>query len=1105
MRLAFDMSSVLQTALKAGIDPEGSQVEHNGKMVQINTAAYGYENAINLMVKALEDTGCVPSDCILVFEGKDSKRRRVMIDPTYKANRGKGPPEEYIQFNSLKDMMKDTWRKLGAICVSQDGVEGDDVLGWLAKHVEEDLTIVTNDGDMSVLNGVNEHGANILVRLNKVTGLNKYGDFDFKLITLYKALVGDSNDGIKGVVGFGDAAWLDLNFKYGDDGCFELMALIGAGKRDEVAQIAHDNKCKLLTKITDQWDAATKCLKLTKLHPEWVHTPRVQLVWEPGFVHGEVNDERLRKWAAKKFLVTADNYEEMYEGLAKRMAISRDPAFDIESSQPVESDEWLAAQGKDDGVDQLGHVLTGFSITFGRNSQNTYYVCVDHKDTKNVTMSQARKMIELQFSRNVVIQNTFFELSVLHGAQDEDGTYWRDHWKKYGERGFIPNIRDTKLEGSYVNENMKLGLKDRSKFYLGYEQKTYEETVTKIIDGVPVKHKMNELTGEEVFDYGADDTMTTSGLHNFYKLHMQLDHHWQVYLDTEIDAAYIHAKSFVDGMPVSIAVSKRLEKKDDGVYEESWGIVRKYLIEKGWDGTVPPVFTSELTAKDIKFAYAIVTGQEDDDEDEENEDGEKVEKPVKPKDAFLSTKVRTPAKLVALLESVGQEDLAKLVTQALSGKPAALTEYVQSRFTGEPKLKFSPKQLGNLLYTVMGLPIRLRGKVTPIMKSKGITEGNPKANELAIKYAIRDGNDEQKAVLEALIKMKMVMTRRSLYYSKYPNFVHWKTGRVHGSHNQCATNTRRASESAPNKTQLPKNEKVEGQKPEYRQVIVPHKKRAVIVSMDFEQQELKIIADYSQDPNMLACYVGDNKKDMHILTASGILKKKFPKDEWTYEKFVAEYGDSNHSNYQFLKKWRGTGKTVNFATEYGAEAEKVSQTMMVDEEEAQTYIDAKREIFARAEKWKEEVKDQAKVDGIVRTKLGAVRHLAELLNSEDRYIASKAERQAVNFKIQSSGAEMTKKAEGRMWRSSLLDDFDCVYIGPVHDEVVWSVDLDQLLEWAKVAHPCMVVKYADMEVPVTSSISFGPDFGRQIEVGALVDEKAFAEGREKLTKMLEAA
>ena len=81
-------------------------------------------------------------------------------------------------------------------------------------------------------------------------------------------------------------------------------------------------------------------------------------------------------------------------------------------------------------------------------------------------------------------------------------------------------------------------------------------------------------------------------------------------------------------------------------------------------------------------------------------------------------------------------------------------------------------------------------KPTPVMRAKGIKQGNAKADELAISYAMMmDASDEQKKVLDALRLIKMVETREGLYYSTYPYFVHWKTGRIHSSHNQCATNT----------------------------------------------------------------------------------------------------------------------------------------------------------------------------------------------------------------------------------------------------------------------------------------------------------------------------
>ncbi len=1138
MKLFFDMSSVLWAGLLADKDAEGVEVQHGSRKVTVNTCAYGYENVVNSMNAAIKEFNCVPMDVVMVFEGRDSKKRRTMIDTTYKANRegdkDSRPPEAYVQFNLLKDLIKDTYRNLGAVAVSQAFVEGDDVLGWLAVNTEEDCVVVTGDNDLAVLNGKNEYGATCRVRIKGELGKNKYGEFDVKLVSLYKGLVGDSSDNIKGCPGFGPTAWMNLNIAYGDDGCFELEQLINEGKRDEIASIAKDNNCKLLNKIVDQWDVVRKSLRLATIHPEWVNTIKQQLVWEPGMVRKLTDDERLKPWRAASRLVTADKFDDALVFLKSKLDESRFVAFDIETSTCDESDDWLEALGDPLGVDAIGSVLTGYSITFGANSQYTYYVPVDHADTDNVSMSQARLMLENCFGKEIVIQRTFFELPVLYGAQDEDGSLWRDHWLNYGEQGMIPNVRDTLLEGSYVNENIGLGLKFRSEHHLGYKQATYKETMT--LEGkkgsLPkggtllneedfgehgVKesriYKMRELSAKHVFGYGTDDTICTAALHNFYKLHMKLDHHYSVYEQVELNAAYLHARSFFDGMTVSIAKLKELEKIDDGIYDTSWTVLRKYLMENGWEGTIPPTYGPDITPKQIKEAYSIVMGLDVEEEADEGEDDEAESAPAV-KDPFLSTRVRTPSKLVTLLESLGHDDFALRLQACLDGHGKEFTEYVRSFFTGEPKFKSSNKQMQVLLYQAMGLPIRVRGKVTKTMKAKGIKEGNPKGDALAIAYAERDASPELLPILEAVKLMQMVKTRRGLYYSKYPYFVHWKTGKIHSTHNQCATNTRRASSSKPNIQQMPKHPKIEGQESRFREVVVPHKKGAVIVSMDFAAQELRVIADYSKDANMVACYVGEHKKDMHALTAAGILAKK---NASLISSAIASLsmpvetskGDAQYLGFKTLegtavkvyKEYRALGKKVNFTTEFGAAAPKLAMTLLVDEREAQDYIEAKEKAFPEVVVWKSKVQEEAKSAGFVRTKLGAMRHLADLLNSLDSYVASKADRQAVNFKVQSSSAEMTKLAEGRMYKEDLLGKFDCAYYGPVHDEVVWSVMLEDLLQFLEIGHACMVESYADMLIPVESSISFGPNFFVQCEVGDKPTAKAVEYGLKEMEKV----
>ena len=173
---------------------------------------------------------------------------------------------------------------------------------------------------------------------------------------------------------------------------------------------------------------------------------------------------------------------------------------------------------------------------------------------------------------------------------------------------------------------------------------------------------------------------------------------------------------------------------------------------------------------------------------------------------------------------------------------------------------------------------------------------------------------------------------------------------------------------------------------------------------------------------------------------------------------------------------------------------KLALTMLCTEEEAQVFIDAKEAMFPGVRKWKDATVAEAKRLGFTKTKLGAIRHLRDAFLSDDHWVRSKAERQSVNFRVQSTAAEMTKKAEGRMWQMGLVYKYDCVCIGPIHDEVVFSVAIEDLEAFLKDAHWCMTQPYADMEIPIESSISFGLSFGEQVEIGTKPTAEAVAEG-----------
>ncbi len=1192
-RIALDMSAFLWNALLTGKDHEnGFKAIHKEKEVWINSRFHGYDIVLQRILDVLDHYKLTPIDLIMVFEGEASKSKRLMIDKDYKQGR-EHPAESYAEFIAVRDEIRREFLDLGAQAMQQKYAEGDDTLGWLAKHTEDDLIIATFDNDISVLNGTNAYGANILVWVNGQDGGNKYGHFDHHLITTYKALVGDSSDNIKGCPGFGPVKFDMLMQQYGEDGLQELHDMLTNSDLSSIAGL--DKKTDpLLVMISDNAPQVLRCFDLAKLRPAWVNTKNDPIEWQAGKVRlitkeDEHADPRMKRWLGNARLVTADNFEAAVKWMMPKIAESYDVALDIETSTPDESTEWLERQGDIDGVDVFGSYLCGLGLTFGRNNQYTLYFSVAHADTNNIDSEALRQAIaQIPQEKELIIQNVSFELAVLFNE-------WGGRQMNNGYHGFLPNVLDTKFEASYVDENSKLGLKERSKTILGYIQQSYDETTLltdapenlppggrliketykthmvgtgkfeqivapecreaegmentdqpftpgeiRYVNGPEIlqeqyvfvgtgvfeqqdivkrgkvvgtedvevmervvatqtrRYKMHELSADHVFGYGADDPICTIALHNYNRLHMQMEHQYEVCKDVEIKAAYQHAQSFIAGVPFSVETMNALVKHDDKVFDDAWAVLRTYLIDKGWEGTQPPAYTVEITAAEVKEAFETVTGRK------------------------MDTAMRTVSKLA--IHATTAEDqpifgalLARLDSEKTPEAVKAFSDYVLKHFKGEPSFNSgSPKQKTHLMYTVMGLEVQIRNDATDDMKARGQYEGNPKTDVLAIAYALREC-DEQiakhgafmeditagevekwkviKDTLEAMKLMSMVQTRRSLYYSKYPSFMHWKDGRIHSSHNQCATNTRRASESAPNKQQLPKHAKIEGQDAKFRSALVPHHPDAVIVSIDFDQQELRNIAEQSGCPELLACFVGDNPRKMHGITGVGIAQDLKPDVQWSYEVLMAAKGNKNDELHNTAVKSYDLGKKVNFTTEYGAGAEKVAATLLITEKKAQAFIDFREESFPGVVDWKKDVIALAKKQGYVETMMGARRHLRDLLASKDKFEASKAERQAVNFEVQSSCAEQTKLAEGRMWDDNLFYDFDAIYFGPIHDECVASVMIKDLPAFLPRMHAAMVANYGGMKaVPIKAGISFGPDFYFQTEIGMAPTPEAIAKG-----------
>lgn len=1098
--MLVDVSSVCWTALLAGKDKEnGREVVFNGKKVWINSASYGLDNAVEFLAGRLNKLGLPPKSMILVVEGKSSKLLRTSMYEGYKAGREK-PAESYTEFTSLRDQLVQTFLDLGAQAVTQDGIEADDVIGYLARELPA-CFVVSNDGDLQAIISETAHLINSAGEVDK----NRYGPFPTRFTTVYKALVGDDTDKIKGARGFGPASFLDLYCIFGDEGLEALETLILARN----LELLHEDvpSLKSLQRIIDDRENVYLSYDLAKLYVGNVNTLRKPLIWTAGMVKPapELSHPELAQWYAKRKLVHAGNIDSTLSWFSQALQGAESVALDIETSAPDESDEWLARRAGDildDGsyhagskVDVFGHELTGLSMTLGDNDQYTLYFAVDHTEAdgvKNVTPAQVYDYVQaIPQEKPIIVQNASFELSVLHRT-------WGEEAADNGWHGFLPNVHDTAILSNYVDENQRRGLKDRSGQLLGYTQVTYEE-VTK-------GRRMNQLAANEAFDYGCDDTICTAALYNHYVTICQIEKTFEVYKQVEILPAYLTSLAYNQGTDISLEEVLKQQREDKEAYEVSWLILQQYLISKGWEGTVCPRAekVEDITAAFIKEAHLICTGRE------------------------FETQVRTPKKLLAMLAAGGNEMFARSLNFALNdGDLNPLNNLIKLHFAGEPIFNIdSPVQNRRLMYDVMGLPVRLTNPPTDNMRAAGKYEGTPRSDALSVQFALlhdAPAGSETQLVLRAIQAMKEAHTREKMFYKPYLTVQHWKDGKVHASAKQCQAVTRRYAYADPNLQQLPKHAKATGIKPKFRRVFVPHHRRAVIVSKDFSGQELVIIADGSQDPNMLACYIGDDKKDMHSLTTTGILQKKAlarrvdqlwamsGREGTPTEDFVSQVVSWREIDYdgfvamadtpdwgKLFDVLRALGKKTNFTTEYGAMAPKLAETLLVDASEAQQYIDAKLAAFPRAEAWKQELTQEAHKTGYGTTNMGARRHLRTAFLSGKGYEIGAAERQAVNFRVQGSAAEQTKLAMAGLWTSGIYFRLDARFIAPIHDEVVDSVGIDDLIPFLFESHAIMTRPYGGMNIPIVSSISFGKNFGEQIEVGETVDPARIRAALEKL-------
>lgn len=1068
-RLLIDVSSVLRACHHAGKDPEGGRnVEFEGQKVWVNSGEYAYELFLASYSRVLRERNLKPVETVLVLDGRNSRELRQVFLPEYKANRPPRPPEMNQEYSEAQEGVIDEITALGGLCCVQERREADDLLAYLSQNLQGQKLIWSRDGDLVAL-----RSGSTDVLYNTELNPDALKSCPVQYITLYKALVGDTSDNFKGAKGFGDKAFLDMLMLFGFDGLDNLTELIKQRRLDKLKEDVAE--FKPLQRIIDSAESVYTSWACAQFYPGKVNTYaapmeiRAQAVvgrddWYPG----------LASYAPRKTLVDTP---QKLEAIKLELYKSKRVALDIETSTGEGSDAWCqkiieASKGRKRGyVDVYGSELTGMSLTFGDNMQHTVYMPVDHRDSTNLYSDQVKELIGgVPKEVDLLVQNNAFELPVL-----------------YNEWGgvFIDGVVDTRIMANYVDENRLSGLKPSSKHYLGYTQETYAEATTfrapagtlppggkptkkatkkqlekgtrkEVPDGWEERsYKMRELTSEHVFNYACDDTICTAALYNRYRFTMELEGSWSAFCQCELEVQYITAQSFVDGIDVDFALLDKLEMGDAEAYEGDKQKLFAYLRGKNWEGTV--YHPAEDSVVGIKQAFLAFTGKK------------------------LKTRFR---KVEKVLEAVREQGAPELAAAYESGDPAPVEELLIQKFTGEPV--FEPSKdahLAELMYEVMGLPVRFRTIPTALMKQKG-KKGTPQVDVSAVDHAIAldvDENSEEAGVLLVIRRMKQILTRQSLYYRPFRLYAHWKDGKLHPDMGQSKATTRRFTPNSPNLNQLPKR----GEGSRVRRLIKPPPGYAV-VTMDFSGQELRHAAAASQDANLLSCYMGGVLKDPHSLTGAGIAEKQGSKFG-DYDLFIQNLSDPE------VQAFRDTGKGINFSSQYLCQAPKLAKMLIISVEDAQTFLDAKNEVYSGLADWQQAVIKRVHETGYAVTRLGARRHLYTKISDSSKYVQAEAERQAVNFEIQSPSQEQTKLSMISMMGDPKTEEAGVRFAFPVHDEVVLFVPINKLIGAIQATHPRMVQPYADVEVPFESEIAIGTSFGTLKKVGVTPDADRIVE------------
>jgi DNA polymerase-1 len=350
---------------------------------------------------------------------------------------------------------------------------------------------------------------------------------------------------------------------------------------------------------------------------------------------------------------------------------------------------------------------------------------------------------------------------------------------------------------------------------------------------------------------------------------------------------------------------------------------------------------------------------------------------------------------------------------------------------GQPFNLNSPKQLGEIFFEKLKHPV-----------VKKTASGAPSTDEEVL-HKLAEDYPLPKLLLEyrGLAKLK------STYTDKLPKMVNPTTGRVHTNYGQAIAVTGRLSSNDPNLQNIPVRT-AEGRRIREAFIASPGN---VIVSADYSQIELRIMAHLSEDPAMLRAFAAGD--DIHRATAAEIFGVSL--DEVQAEQ-------------------RRAAKVINFGLIYGMSAFGLAGNLGIERAAAQMYMEKYFNRFAGVKRFMDDLRQQAKSHGFVETVFGRRLWLPEI-NSPNGPRRQAAERAAINAPMQGTAADLIKLAMIAVQDWLDKEKLKSLMVMQVHDELVLDVPLDEL-EQVKQTLPQLMAGVAQLKVPLVADLGFGPNW-----------------------------